>query len=271
MGSMIEQVKAKYATNEMTEKQKKNWVSGEDIDKKIKELSAKVLKPESISSHKEYSAMSRYLMLSLHKAMPVRNDLADAKVITDPKLATDDKVNYIIINNKKKKTATPDFKAGDMVTHPDHEKPLEVIRWNKDHTTLELEDDDMYTDDDLYNMWLIEKEELALINQTGVNDHDGETSFGYDDVYTTSGTGFDEETITFHDSGDAPLITDLKTETIPPSSQSTTSPLSRSLDKFIRPIIAFKDRVTHTSPILNRPLQSIASSYKDMLLSASKR
>ena len=135
----------------------------------------------------------------------------------------------------------------------------------------ELEDDVMYTDDDLYNMWLIEKEELALINQTGVNDHDGETSFGYDDVYTTSGTGFDEETITFHDSGDAPLITDLKAEMIPPSSQSTTSPLSRSLDKFVRPIIAFKDKVIHTSPILNRPLQSIASSYKDMLLSASKR
>ena len=131
MGSMIEQVKAKYATNEMTEKQKKNWVSSEDIDKKIKELGAKVLKPESITSHKEYSAMSRYLMLSLHKAIPVRNDLADAKIITDPKLATDDKVNYIIISNKKKKTAIlklNTYKTKDAHGVKEIEIPQDIVK-----------------------------------------------------------------------------------------------------------------------------------------------
>ena len=125
----------------------------------------------------------------------------------------------------------------------------------------ELEDGEIYSDDDLYNMYLIEKEELALIYQDGVDEYDGETSFGYIDVYPTSGTGFEEETIEFQDKGDAPLSTDLKSENI---TQSTNSPLSDSFNKFIRPIIAFKEKVNYQYP--TRPLQSFTVSYKDKLL-----
>jgi len=104
---------------------------------------------------------------------------------------------------------------------------------------LELDDDDIYSDEDLYNMYLIEKEELALINQLG-NDNDN---------YDT--------TIVFHDHSDASLKSDEKPSQEP---QPTTSQLHhRSLDKFIRPIITFKDKLNSNS--LPAP-----HSYKDMLV-----
>jgi len=118
MDGLFKKVAATYITNEMSEKQKKNWVTTEDIDKKITELEGKVLKPAQISTPKEYSAMALYLMLLFHKHLPVRNDLADTKVITDPKLATDENVNYIIINNKKKKSGI--LKMNNFKTRNSH-------------------------------------------------------------------------------------------------------------------------------------------------------
>jgi hypothetical protein len=129
---------------------------------------------------------------------------------------------------------------------------------------LELEDGEMYDDEDLYNMYLIEKEELALINQEGVVDDD--STFGYLDVYTTFGTGFDEETIVFNDHGDVPLTSDKKCEITPQSEKEFSSPLAARLDKFVRPIITFSNRMSSkSSPTLTRPLNLITS-YKDMLL-----
>jgi hypothetical protein len=123
----------------------------------------------------------------------------------------------------------------------------------------EIEDGELYDDEDVYNMYLLEKEELALINQEGCDDYDGDTVFEYAQVYETFGTGFGEETIVFNDYCDAPLKSDTK----------SSSPLSRSLDKLTRPIISFKNKIT-SSPTFSRPLQTLASSYKDMLMLKGK-
>ena len=129
----------------------------------------------------------------------------------------------------------------------------------------ELEDGELYDDEDLYNMYLIEKEELALINQEGLGDDEDVSAFGYLDVYETLGTGFGEETIVFNDSGDAPLVSDKKRE------KNSQSPLARSLDTLTRPIISFKNRISSvSSPTLTRPLQLLTTSYKDMLLVKGK-
>ena len=131
MDGLFKKVAATYITNEMSEKQKKNWVTSEDIDKKITELEGKVLKPAQISTPKEYSAMALYLMLLFHKHLPVRNDLADTKVITDPKLATDENVNYIIINNKKKKSGIlkmNKFKTRDSHGSKEIELPPNIVK-----------------------------------------------------------------------------------------------------------------------------------------------
>jgi hypothetical protein len=130
----------------------------------------------------------------------------------------------------------------------------------------ELEDGELYDDEDLYNMYLIEKEELALINQEGLGDDEDVSAFGYSDVYETLGTGFGEETIVFIDSGDAPLACDKKRE------KSSQSPLARSLDTLTRPIISFKNRISSasSSPTFTRPLHLLTTSYKDMLLVKGK-
>ena len=133
----------------------------------------------------------------------------------------------------------------------------------------DLEDGELYDDEDLYNMYLIEKEELALINQEDVDENDGDLFVGYSDVYVTSGTGFDEETIVFHDQYDAPLSSDVKAEPIPQPEKSSSSPLSRSFDKLARPIISFKNKIS-SSPTFSRPLQTLTSSYKDMLMVKGK-
>jgi hypothetical protein len=119
---------------------------------------------------------------------------------------------------------------------------------------LDLDDDDIYSDEDLYNMYLLEKEELALINHSNPYDQeqndDGDIFINYFDLYCTTGTGFDETTIVFLDSSDAPL---------------SYSPPTCSSRSFTNIMGAFKDKIKDkimTSPTTSR----IASSYKDMLL-----
>lgn len=114
----------------------------------------------------------------------------------------------------------------------------------------EIGDDDLYSDEDLYNMYLLEKEELALINQTGVSaDPNMDTCFEYGNVYETSGIGFDEETIHFVEHNDAPLACDSKVFTT-----HTTSPLSqRLMNALSRPIQDCKeisDKIYESSPLL---------------------
>jgi hypothetical protein len=133
----------------------------------------------------------------------------------------------------------------------------------------EIEDGELYDDEDVYNMYLLEKEELTLINQENCDDYDGDTVFEYAQVYETFGTGFGEETVVFNDYCDAPLKSDVKSETIPQANTKSSSPLIRSLDKFARPIISFKNKIT-SSPTFTRPLQTLASSYKDMLMVKTK-
>ena len=128
---------------------------------------------------------------------------------------------------------------------------------------LELDDDDIYSDEDLYNMYLIEKEELALINQIGT-DNDVDLSFDYSETFHTTGTGFDEDTIVFHEHSDASLKSDERSSDIL-KPQTPHRDLKRTLDKFIRPIITFKDKLN--SPV-SQPLKRFAS-YKDMLVKSN--
>ena len=131
----------------------------------------------------------------------------------------------------------------------------------------EIDNGDLYSDEDLYNMYLMEKEELDLINQTGASAEPIIDVFvEYGNVYETSGLGFDEETIAFGEHGDAPLVSDGRVPETP-----TTSPLSQRLfNAMSRPIQEFKDikdRVYESSPLLRslsiksamRPIMSYKS------------
>lgn len=130
MDTLFKEIQDAYATNEMTDKQKENWVSAEDISAKIKQLQAKILKPDAITDYKEYKSVAKYFMLLFHERLPVRNDLCDVKIV-DTKAKTDDtETNYIILN-KKKKTATLKLNKYKTFKHhgsKTHDIPLDIVK-----------------------------------------------------------------------------------------------------------------------------------------------
>jgi len=130
MDTLFKEIQAAYATNEMTEKQKENWVSAEDISAKIKQLQAKILKPDAITDYKEFKSVAKYLMLLFHERLPVRNDLCDVKIV-DTKAKTDDpETNYIILN-KKQKTGTLKLNKYKTFKHhgaKTHDIPVDVVK-----------------------------------------------------------------------------------------------------------------------------------------------
>jgi len=131
---------------------------------------------------------------------------------------------------------------------------------------LELDDDDIYSDEDLYNMYLIEKEELSLINQIDtITNDECDIILDYSNMFPTTGTGFDETTVVFHEHFDALLKSD--ESPLPLDTQTNTNHSHKSFDKFTRPIIVFKDKSNSTSLSATHPLKMVASSsYKDMLV-----
>lgn len=97
-----EKVDAVYSTNKMNEKQEENWVSSAEIDAKIKELRDDI--PSAINKYKSYKALILYLVVLIHRDMPLRNDLADAMIFRKaemPKKMNDD-VNYIVVDGDDK-------------------------------------------------------------------------------------------------------------------------------------------------------------------------
>lgn len=90
-------------TNVKTEKQETNWVDVGEIDNKIKELQKMI--PKNFVNYDDFRHLINYIIILFHKNLPIRNDLADAKIVFNSKAKTDDLINYIKILNKKKKEA----------------------------------------------------------------------------------------------------------------------------------------------------------------------
>lgn len=88
-------------TNVKTDKQEANWVDTREIDEKLKEL-LKVI-PKNITDYDDYRKLINYIIILFHKHLPIRNDLADAKIVFNSKAKTDEEINYIKITNKKKR------------------------------------------------------------------------------------------------------------------------------------------------------------------------
>lgn len=85
-------------TNVKTDKQEANWVDVGEIDSKINKLKKEL--PKTFTTYDDYRMLTKYLIVLFHNELPVRNDLADAKVVFG-KEKTDDDINYIQITNKK--------------------------------------------------------------------------------------------------------------------------------------------------------------------------
>jgi hypothetical protein len=93
-----QEVKADYETNEMNDKQKANWLTMESLDEKIAELKNAIPKTK-LSGFEDYNKVIKYLILSIYKFIPLRNDIVDVKIVngTPPKDTPDTDTNYIYI------------------------------------------------------------------------------------------------------------------------------------------------------------------------------
>ena len=98
MDKLAQEVKNDYASNEMTDKQKENWLTMEDLDKKIAELKADIPKGK-LSGFNDYNKVIKYLILSIYKFIPLRNDIVDVKIVqgAPPKTNENNDINYIYV------------------------------------------------------------------------------------------------------------------------------------------------------------------------------
>jgi len=105
MYELADEVNSSYATNKMNDKVAENWASLEDLKEKVEYLKAKLPEARYIDTYKEYIALMRYLCLLIHIHLPLRNDLADARLMES--LPHEDDIdgnsNYIIINKRSLK------------------------------------------------------------------------------------------------------------------------------------------------------------------------
>lgn len=105
MYELVDEVNGAYATNKMNEKVANNWKSIDEIREKVEVLKNKLPEPKYIDTYREYIQLMRYLCLLIHTHLPLRNDLADARLMEE--MPDDDAVdgnsNYIIIDRRRNK------------------------------------------------------------------------------------------------------------------------------------------------------------------------
>jgi hypothetical protein len=105
MYELVDEVNGSYASGKMNDKIAENWKSIDEIRERVEVLKNKLPEPKYIDTYKEYIQLMRYLCLLIHTHLPLRNDLADARLMEQ--MPDDDHVdgnsNYIIINRKTNK------------------------------------------------------------------------------------------------------------------------------------------------------------------------
>ena len=97
MDELASSINKAYETNEMNPKVEQNWVGLPEIKARIETLRSKV--SGTIDTYREYVGLIKYLMLLIHCELPLRNDLADAKIYLEREMPKDldDDVNYIVL------------------------------------------------------------------------------------------------------------------------------------------------------------------------------
>jgi hypothetical protein len=100
MGELAEAVNSTYSTNQMNEKTLNNWVGVDGLKEKVLYLQNKLPSIEAIDTYREYMLLMKYLCLLIHINAPMRNDLADAKLVTSLPAKQDEDVNYVLIGKR---------------------------------------------------------------------------------------------------------------------------------------------------------------------------
>jgi len=114
MIELAEQSNEQYKKQEKTDKQKENWVDYQDLVNLTNDMLKRVkkhniLKKENISKA-EYNLLQEMVVLRFYLNFPLRNDLADVKVIND-KSEDDKKGNFLLVTPEKISLLLNDYKT----------------------------------------------------------------------------------------------------------------------------------------------------------------
>ena len=105
MTAKNKELKAKEATNTMSETQAKNWITWDQVTEKIKDLAEKVSKfkdAKELNEH-NYNTLLSYMILALYYYMPPRRNMDMQKLVVVKKDHPDLPItsNYIALDDKE--------------------------------------------------------------------------------------------------------------------------------------------------------------------------
>lgn len=103
-------------TNKISEKQKKNFATMEEIEKMLnqmlKEIKTKRLKSKKNLNGKEKELLMMYTIFNMLKIIPTRNEIAGMKLTTPKKYSKEDKeFNYLVVGRDKMYYMMNNFKT----------------------------------------------------------------------------------------------------------------------------------------------------------------
>jgi hypothetical protein len=138
MGELAAKVHDEYSSNKMNAKQEANWIGVQEMREIVEKMRTKLpANVSAIDTYSEYKQLIRYMMLLIHIHIPLRNDLACAKVYlsNDMPKEQDNSVNYIAINKTKKSALLylNDYKTqkeyGQKVIHFPADVAKELVKY----------------------------------------------------------------------------------------------------------------------------------------------
>ena len=114
MIELANQSNENYRRQEKTEKQKENWVNYEDLVRLANEMLGRLKKHSILSKEEltraEYNLLQEYIVLRFYLNFPLRNDLADVKVISD-KSEDDKRNNFLLVDGENISLILNDYKT----------------------------------------------------------------------------------------------------------------------------------------------------------------
>lgn len=99
MKALNDEVAEGYETNEMSAKVATNWVGLKELKQTRDTLKQKLA--GVIDTYNEYKLLCKYLILLIHLEIPLRNDLANAKISYSKTTPTDETINHIVLKTKR--------------------------------------------------------------------------------------------------------------------------------------------------------------------------
>lgn len=108
METLVKQLDEQNPENTKSNRQQKNWMSWDEIMKKRDDLETNIrqelkgLKFKDLDKRNHYNILLNMVVLSLYTLIPPRrNDYATMEIIEDEKDATNENMNYLVLNAKK--------------------------------------------------------------------------------------------------------------------------------------------------------------------------